>query len=345
MAFSIPQTIPFTYSLPTKLVENHSLIVGTAIKDMPSGAETSMKKAHALAIANAQAKFEIELANYAAATKKIENAHIAFSEACKKKILAMTLLAITTLGAVCATVAAVLTQTGPFLFVATAFLIGIAPSSYFTHTFREIASKLEKEIPVASPIPKPVLHLPIYDPAADLDLKQTRIAAQNTLAKTTLSQIANANYPKENIVNYALLDRLTKISQAKRSSFYAKYLQLIQAQKQIDHERWHYGAQTGKEYRRLVVELHDWVKLQNSYINSQQILLKAEEQAGTGSNVLDPLRTEIAKKRIEIGTTQNLRKLDCATWRQSMIREINDAYIKAAKELEKQFIRAIADAG
>ena len=344
MAFSIPQTIPVTYSLPAKLLENHSLIVGAAIKDMPSGAETSMKKAHAIAVTNAQAKFEIEMANYAAATKKIETAHTAFSEACKKKVLAITVLAMTIIGAVCATVAAVITQTGPFLWVATPFLIGIAPSSYFTHTFREIAAKLEKDIPVTSPIPKPVLHLPLYDPAADLDLKQTRIAAQKTLAKTTLSQIANANYPNENIVNYALLDRVTKISQAKRPAFYAKYLQLIHAQKQIDHERWHYGAQTDKEYRRLIVELHDWVKLQNSYINSQLNVLNAEEKTGTGAMILEPFRNEIAKKRIEIGTTQNLRKLDCASWRQSMIKNINAAYIKAQEHLEKQFTTAIISA-
>lgn len=337
--------------------------VGSSVVDMPQGAETTMKKANLVAVTREYERFNSSSIQYEidfkAATIKAEQAKTVVDDARKKKILAITAVAATAIAVAAVVAAAIVTQTWPILFIATPFLIGMVPASYYTHIFRKNVTSLENDIAAPQKIQKPYLNLPVYDPQRDLDLQQTRINVQNTLAQKTLKELAQVSWSNNTLINYALLDRVTVLTPEKRPVFYAKTIQLIEAYGEIVKEHNSYLSQARREFDKLDNELRSWKREQDSLISSAEYnLLEAERfqtqidearrrgepapvrPAGHFLNTIS--RWELDSQRSRVGENYGRRDAQNNTWYESTMNNINVAFSIAIAELERQYATAKA---
>lgn len=345
MSFSIPKTIIPNYTtcdtLPSGLPQ-----IGTAIKDLPPGAETAAKKAHSTAVTKLREQFVSDTERY---NHALNNANVRADAAEKvisnerwKKVAAITALVATIIGIVGAIVATAITGTLPLLAIAIPFTIALVPSSYYTHIFRLKVSDLENDIAAPKQLQAPTLHLPTYYPSDDLDLKQSRIDAQNAMAaKSTLQQFANSPYSPERITGYALLGDKTP-------SYYARCLQLSHIYNTVIREKQGYTSQATQEVAKLKRELESWKSKEDSFINSQEWALANREIVRPRKpvpgvihavgNVLT--RFQLDNRKSEIATNYAKRSADIQTWYSQTMQNISSAYDKAISSLERQFAAA-----
>jgi len=258
--------------------------VGTAVKDLPEGAETDMKKSVALTASRVQQKFDADLHQY---EEDIEVASTRAKQALDRidgertgKAIAVTLLVVSILATIGAIVAAAATGILPLLFVAVPLIAVIAASSYYVHHFNTEIAQLKRDIASPSLLTKPVLNLPSYDSAKDLDLEKSRTNAQNTIATMSLEAVAQSNWSTEQLRDYALLDRVTQLDEDSRPAFYAKCIELIHSYNKIAAERLNYLNSAESEHNRLWSELHRWKQDQEAYIRSQEMQVSYTYRAG-----------------------------------------------------------------
>lgn len=358
MAFSIPKTIYPSFTLSHDKIG--SVEVGTAIKDLPPGTITEMKKRHEKATIIAKERFEIAQKEY---EKDFQNASIKAEKASTliggtrlKKAIAITLLVASIITAVGVTLASIATGTWPLLFVALPLFVGIAPTSYFTHIFRHQTSKLEKQIEAPERLAKPQLNLPIYKEEKDLDLYQSRINAQNNLSRMTLDGIAHSGLSDEKIVSYALLDKVTDINKKKKPAFYAKTIQLANTQRNNNEEYFKLKAKANSEFHRLNSELESWKSTQETHISSQEWtnfnhdLTTARYHYGrppyrdnlflvsAPTSILS--HWDLEQQKTELATNVARRKNEINNWHQSTLIAIETAFNEAVENINQQYQEA-----
>ncbi len=354
MAFSIPQTINPVYSLPSGDPLNATLNVGAAIKDLPLGTETTMKKTHNAAVIQVQKQFEADTTqfeiDFQAATVKAVAAEKVIGDARKKKIIAITLLVASILTAVGFLAVAIATQTWPILFVAAVGLVAIAPTSYYTHIFRKKVAQLAADIAAPGAMKKPVLNLPVYNPKVDYELQQSRSDAQNTLASMNIKQMHETRISNDDILNYALLDRVVHIKAEKRPVFYAKCVELINAHGKIVNEYNAYRSKAQAEFEKMNTALRHWKSQQNSHIQTQEWALQAHEQnriyatqqhgtVYTGPSLVNILsRWELDSMRSSVAENYGRRDAQNHSWLTSTMQTIQTTYQQALSHVENQFV-------
>lgn len=235
------------------------LNIGHGIKDLSSGAETEMKKAHDKSVEAAKKSFEALDAQYTqnrtAALRKKELAEAGIRTSRSdiihvdtnierldtKKMLLITAVVFAILAAIAIGVAAV--ATGMFFACAGAapLIAGAGIGIYwitntgskieeFKHTKMDLQKQIEqfqKDLKAPDELHKPVLTLPQYDPAKDMELKETRLQVQESLSKKTLQELMHAA-SFDDMVKYALLDKLCVITDpqifyGKINKFFTKY--------------------------------------------------------------------------------------------------------------------------
>lgn len=363
MAFSIPQTIYPAYTIPEPGPVNVRLNVGASIKDLPPNAETTMKKANDMAIAKTIRQFEADSTQFdkdlKAAEIKAESAKKIISKTRNKKALSITSLAANIIAIVAVGVIAVATWTWPILFAAVPFAIGSVPSSYYTHVFCKKVNELENDIAAPGKMKRPVLTLPVYNPKKDMDLLQSRIDTQNTLASMSIRQIFDADVSNDEIIGYELLNRATHISPEKRPAFYAKCIQLINAYGQIDKEYKQYNDKAQREYDKLDREFRNWKSQQESYLRSQEWALQERERRVNRTcreneesltvQIIDGVGTMFSRWELEKMKTQFIegsvrRDMQNREWYKTTVQAIKNAYQQASVNIENQYAVAKAAA-
>lgn len=367
MVFSIPPQIIANYPIPDPNNAGSTLSIGTAVKDMPDDSDTPMKIEHNLKVQRAQEKYSIEQTEYDHDFKRLTDiagiAKASIGEARKKKLYAITALAATIITAVGIILATTLSGALPFAWIAVPFLIGIVPTSYYTHIFRSRVMQLESEIRAPQRLPKPVLALPTYKPSVDPDLRQTRINIQNSLAHKSLSELANAKYSDDFIVSYALLDKVTMIAPEKRPVFYAKCIQLIHAYGKICEERQRCLRMMDDSYHQLTNNLTKWKSDQDKNMRALEYALQHPEQSMTKTTchmseekphrtvvtsvrVVSPeeSRFNLDKQKKEIERTYGAREADLRNWRINTATAINTSFGNAYNTLQQQYDHAKANA-
>lgn len=283
--FSIPANINVNY--PTTMPETPvgGINVGAAIKDMEPGAFTPTKLAHDQKVAAIREQFEINMREYhqqfETLTEAAGKASEAMPEARKNKIIAISALAVTIVATVGLLCAAAATGMLPLAFAAIPLLGLIGVESYFVHSTRTIVSGLKAQIEAPGRLPKPQLRLPVYEPSKDLDLRETRMDAQNVLSRMTLTQIASSGYSTTKIAKYALLDRAAKVSPESREVFYAQVNQLIDVLGEIKRKHDSYARQIANENSRLKNEFNAWAQVQrNSLASQKQLIVDRRRELG-----------------------------------------------------------------
>lgn len=365
MAFSIPQTIQPVYTIPDLGSVNVMLNVGSAVKDLPPGAETTMKKANDIAVVKVTQRYQADSIqfekDFEAAEIKAQKAEKMISSTRNKKAIAITLLVATIIATVATVVLAAVTQTWPILFIAAPCLIALVPSSYYTHIFRVSVDELEDDIAAPSKMTRPVLKLPVYDPKQDIDLQQTRVDIQNQIATMSLRQISETNLSTDAIFGYELLDRVTQIQSEKRPTFYAKCIQLINAYGRIENEYKQYFGKAEREYNKLHTELQQWKSQQDSHLQSQEFALFEQERTArqinearrrgecvnvhTGGFLGSMLsRWELDNMRSQVAEGYGRRDAQNRIWYTTTVQTIKNGYQQASTNIEEQYKLAKAAA-
>lgn len=350
---SIPQTIYPIYSIPPESPVESSLHVGAAIKDLPIGSETEMKKHHSLAIISAKKQFKSELSqyeeNFKVALLKAVEAEKIIGDARQKKIIAITLLVGSIITVVGSVIAATVTGTLPLAFIAAPFLVGIIPSSYYIHIFRKQVSKLEHDIKAPNKLYKPALNLPIYNQKNDLDLAQSRLDVQNQVAMMSICELAKSSITKQ-ITSYALLDRVTRMSEENRPHFYAKCIQLINANDQILKEYNTYAKTVESEFKKMNNSLKAWKNQQDFHIANQESNLLQQDFNEIYTRRERPLKpilglsTVISKWdlenfKTEVAVSFARRDSENRQWFRRTSADIETAFEQARKEIESQYVK------
>lgn len=283
--FSIPPNINVNY--PTTMPEAPvgGINVGAAIKDMEPGAFTPTKLAHDERVSAIRKQFEINMKEYnqqfKTLTEAAGKASEAMPEARKNKIIAISALAVTIVAAVGLLCAAAATGMLPLAFAAIPLLGLIGVESYFVHNARTNVSGLNAQIEAPGRLPKPQLRLPVYDPGKDLDLRETRMDAQNALSRMTLTQIAASGYSTTKIAKYALLDRAAHVSPQGREVFYAHFNQLIDVLGEVKRKHDSYVRQIANENSKLKSEFTAWAQMQrNSLASQKQLIVDRRRELG-----------------------------------------------------------------
>ncbi|MCE5293649.1 MAG: hypothetical protein LLF94_03420 [Chlamydiales bacterium] len=364
MAFSIPAAIYPKFHVPDTASIVNGPKVGLAIKDVANDQETTNKRVHAAAVARITEQYKADDAQYSkdftTATIKAEAAKKVIGSERFKKVLAITALVATIIGIVGAVIATAVTGTLPLLFIAVPFVVGLVPASYYTHIFRKSVDSLDADIARPSQIRKPVLYLPEYNMAHDFELKQSRESAVNVLSsKSTLRQVYETRYTTHDIVQFALLERMTQAPENKRPQFYAKVVELINAMGKADANKAEYKSDTEREFYKLDSELAKWNQTEQQYISSQELKLATNSSihthttfnrrnpkpvrvvsavVGTATAILT--RMEIDRRKTEVLNTYIQRNQANRAWKSNLLNKIDQKYTKAIGKLETQFANA-----
>lgn len=358
---SIPQTIYPSYTMPAAAPSAAHPLVGQAVKDLPEGSETEMKKAVALQAAKTQEAYDSSLKEYNsafnAATFRAELAEQQIDGVRRKKALAITLLVASILLTVGITVAALATGAWPLLFAAVPCVAGIAYFSYIIDTANQQLRQLKMDINAPGKLQMPQLSLPVYHPERDLDLEKTRITAQNTLASTSLKEFAHSGWTTAQITNYALLDRATQLDDQSRPAFYAHCIHLIQAYGKLAAERSNYYSSADSEQSRLYSELHQWNSAQEASIHAQEMQVTYSPHLHVGRQVritrhghmhtyprmhVSPTvtftpRWQIDNMRADLHSQYARRSAEIDAWYQSTRNAIENGFTQAVDTLNRQF--------
>ncbi len=204
-------------------------VIGSLIKDLPAGSETTNKKALDLLRKDSEP-----------AQKKASEAKTQLIKL-QKEMKGITLKAVLTVSAFAlaffATIGAAVVGAifFPPVFLLVPFGIGLASAGTSTILLAmtlEKRGKLEREIDQLKRVIDAQKNLIkqedlLYCPEKDLELKESRIAALNKIATAkTLKNITACGYSKDEIRDFALLDGLVPSPQ-KKELFYANTLPLI----------------------------------------------------------------------------------------------------------------------
>ncbi|MDP1608144.1 MAG: hypothetical protein Q8L98_02385 [Chlamydiales bacterium] len=381
MLLSIPNSINPIYSLPSTDPVNFMLNIGHAVKDLPNDAETTMKENTELAIERTLKKHIADFTQYNIDYKKAADEAMKALDLIGKpriqQINAIGALVTTIITTALVLIVAAATQTWPILFAAVPLSASlIVWMSIEIHALSSQITNLEKIIARPASLHKPVYHPPVYNPSQDLDLYETRTNVQNRLAsKTTLDELAKSAPRDEQLVSYALLDRVTVISEKNRPAFYGKCIQLIHAKKQIDSEYQNYQTAAETEHKRLERQLHHWkcdqdndIEKEHRFLNQQEQNLRAQEQeraraqlqktgksannvfrdANAGVRII-MCRLDLQRRREDLNqkiadvsanffsTQEKMRNL-----KEKTKTAITNAYQSAKAQLEQQFVQAKA---
>lgn len=365
MAFSIPQNIQPTYTIPESDPVNVFLNVGAYIKDLPENAVTAMQKTHNANVKILKEQHKADLAqfdiDFQAAEIKANSAQTIIGKMKHKKAIAITLLVATIIATVTTIVVAALTQTWPILFIAVPCLIALVPTSYYTDIFRVEVNKLENDIAAPKKMKRPVLNLPIYNPKHDLDLLKSRLDMQNSLALMSLREIHGLNMSQDTLLGYDLLNRAAVIQPEKRPAFYGKCIQLINAINQINKEYRQYSDKAEREYTKLNEELRKWKSKEDYDILTQERTLQDHERTlrevreaqrrgelvhvhttGIVGNVLS--RWQLEERKADVAKNYGRRDEQISNWHAKTMQSIQKAYQEACEDIEKQYIAAKAKA-
>lgn len=212
-----------------------------------------------------------------------------------KRMIATVILVACIIGVVGVTIAAVLTQTWPILFAVAPLLIGVVISGIYATRLIDKVYRLEDDIEAPSKIKKPSLLTPSlykpdpsmykprlylpspYTPELDLDLLETRVNLQNTLAPMTIAQLAKSGHSDKKIINYALLDKVDLISPNNRPAFYGKAIQLIHDYREMKAKHDDYVKEVNAKLNRLNKKFEDWKSKKEYDLLSQGTNLSLEE--------------------------------------------------------------------
>lgn len=363
MVFSIPKNFTPGYTLPADEPINNTLLVGEAIKDLPNGTETTMKKNHDVTVIQIKEKFTHNLNEY---NQNFQTASLKAAEAAKlignarmKKAIAITLVATTAIALAGITAATLATGMSVIAFTAIPFIIGSIPTAYYARIFSKAVANLENTISAPDKLVKPKLVLPTYNPSYDLDLEQSRINVQNLLSSMTIPELAVSEWSKQDIINYALLDRVTAINPDKRPKFYARCIQLINVYGKNQAERNQLLALAKQEYRKLDSELNRWKSDQESYIQNQEWALRNKEhaqiqmqerqkhkhQVTSLTGIVGSVSTAISRwelDRVKASVAENYGRRDTENihWYSNTVGIIDTAYARAMTRLAVKFDQA-----
>ncbi len=356
MAFSIPAPITPRFALPGLDEQPTGIYVGVGVRDLPSGAETTMKRANDARVIQVREEHRIATDGYVQdlARKQgiAQDASTKIGEARKKQIHAITALAVTIIGVIGAIAATWITGTLPLLFVAAPFAIALIPASYYTHIFSKTVSQLDADIAAPGLLKRPVLSLPQYRPETDLELKTSRLNVVAKLAiNPTLKGLIESHLPSDVITNYDLLDRVTTIDPAKKPQVYAKTMQLMTLYTNTVTQYHAYSNQAESENAHLQQELKDWKEKQQGIIDNQERQLEAlirEQQdpnkleKSTGGKIFTSLSNELQRQQIESQKASLVqdclnRKQQISAWLRDTNLAIQTAYQEAIGQLETKF--------
>ncbi len=356
MAFSIPPFIFPTYKVaeadfaPPRIPN-----IGSKVKDLPDDANTRMKQEHDAEVIRVKEEYRINNEQYKSdlarttsiavtAATKIDNARF-------KKAMAITALALAAIGLVGALIATSVTGTLPLLIIAAPFAIGLIPSTYYTVIFSKAVSTLHNQIQAPGLLIRPVLKLPHYIPGNDLDLRQTRLDAQNTLVScNTLASLAKSRYSQKEITDYALFDRFAKVTNANRPNFYAKAFQLTTIYNNVVKQKQDYEARATNAHGNMQKELNTWKAQRDIHIANQEYQLSRVQQSedphapppSKGRVAVAEFYNRTARRQIndERATNDQLyatRAVQNQTWLRDTQENIQVAYKEAIDNLEAKF--------
>lgn len=358
MAFSIPTNIQAIYSQPPPTPVNAQLQVGISIKDEPKGTETTMKKANQVAIDRVKEQDAANVIQYdkdlEIATQKADIAGSMIERIKTKKNRCITIFAIYTIAAIGLLIASIVTNTWPLFFMATLAMSSSCPFGYFAIGFSNDVDKLQKDIDAPGKLPKPSLQLPVYNPDSDKDLAETRSKVQNKLATMNIQELAESDESDENIIAYALLDRVKPLTQDQRPPFYAKTIQLRNTYNKVVDEHEGYVRKVSSEFNKLQKELHDWKSAENSNIASQEWNLReneriqAEYDAARRRGQVVPVRPtgfimntfnrwDLDSHRTNVAVTFGRREAENQLWYQNTMKAIDENFAVAMHNIETQY--------
>lgn len=367
MLFSIPTPMSPVYTMPQAGTVAAAPTVGNAVKDLENSADTQMGKIHAIALQKVQAQFKEDQAQYEidfqSAVDKAEDAKRLIGSANRKKMEAITVLVANILAVAGVVIASALTGVWPLVFIAVPFLVGMVPSSYYVSIFCQTAAKLERDIQAPNRLNKPVLHLPTYNSEKDLELRQSRLNAQNAFAEMpTLQQVATYKWSSDEIVNYALLDRVTKIDDAKRPAFYGKCIQLIKGYGVIVKEREKFLNYALSEYNSMDQRLRSWKRERMEVIESRKENIEIRDRRLPRGARRDLRRGRVPVRPLVKGVFLSIEKnrlynqesdvhrdyaklsLMAKNWHAHALNAINTAFNQALGHIEYQYTVAKSSA-
>jgi len=307
------------YSVPSmEAAPSWGIQVGQAVRDLPTGAETTAKRAHSVAETSIRLQFEADTIAYEQALpallEKAQSAKSEIGPTKTKQSFAILALALDIIGAIGVTIAAAATRSPTLTYAAISLWVIAIPAAITNWYFSEKEASLRSDIeaPVRQ---KPVLTLPVYHSERDLELAETRKAVQNALGgKTSVKKLAHSGFSTDDCISYALLDKVVPLTNDKKTAFYAKCTQLMDACTKIESQKKTYTDQANHAFKERKNELKRWRSDQNRSIGAY--IRSSNERMYSKSS------------------EQNRR------WLEETTKAIETQYIQAMKELEKQFSQA-----
>lgn len=236
-------------------------IIGSSIKDLRDGSRTQMVEEYEKEVQEAETKFQVDKIKYDHEFSKLSlTAEAARSQIGMQrytKALAITLLSVAVIGSVALPVIAIATGSLAVSLVALPFLIGIAPTSYFTHVQRKKVSRLKKEIAAPNKLDKPEeKQVAAYNPMHDLDLKSTRLAAVKSFPTKSVLGFVKSGWTNDQIVRYRLLDGYEKAKLSEDVPFYNRCITLIDQYNATNFKTLETKIKFVKEHLNLVGKEH-----------------------------------------------------------------------------------------
>lgn len=323
------------YTLPSENPIEKTLEIGIAVKDLQEN-QTQMKKDYLQEVQKVSAAHEIAMTQFqkdkAAATEQAYEKVRPIREQLAKisgKLRAMEKDLVALMVLTGGIIAIAIIALPPLLFAAIPIGIGMAGLTYsmVTKTIKqeELQKKMSLELQEALNISEPQLKLPSYDAAQNLDAKKNRDNALQRLVGVRLQDLANSPWSNNQIVQYALLDRVATLDERTRPLFYAKVIQLIDAYRTIKQQNADYVKKAKIEHWAREAEIEDnegrWAYiLRHRKYNTLTVLQNGSPAAAT--------------EKYHLATEENDEQL------QTNLRNIHNQFDLAIQELEKQFAEA-----
>lgn len=360
---AIPSIPHYAFQAPELLgTREKGMKVGEAVKDMPDGGNTSMKASYDKVFKEAEDRFNQAHDEY---DKKYSAVALTANKAIteleglkKKKLITVTLLVAAIILAIGAVLAGLITGMLPLCFIALPFLIGIAPSSFFIHSYNNKAPKLQASIDVPGKIPAPKKDVVApYEPERDLELRSTRASVMNTLAQESLQELAQEKrWSPSEMVSYDLLD-------ANKAEFYAKVLILIETYHKNKSEKQFHEEDTEAIFQTLLEQLNLWKSSEIAQVEKSEYDLKLLESTlvelenlkeyfsnhGSSETMSEAFlrsqrKSHVFTRKGELAVRKQLISLGEGTlaekiknWFQASMETLNHTYAQATQTLEKEY--------
>ncbi len=298
-----------TFIVPIGQAPALNMQIGSSVKDLAQGAQTSAKRAHTNAVERITVKFNEDMAAYERKLPSLLEKKLIAERDIGDANFKSTIALIVSIASVIATVGLAITamavRSTPIGFAAFAFGLLFIPEMIALTHFSSIVARLQTDIDAPTSL-KPELQLPTYKPEKDLELKETRTKILHELAqKRVLNKIADSGLSKEELVSFALLDGLAPKEEGRRAAFYAKTVQLIDV-----------CAENQKKHAKAI----------------EKVKKRFEEQK---SKLIEPSyryhRSRLLDNLIDTGNQIN------KAWKEEAIERIDAQYKEAKNQVEQQF--------